>query len=221
MEFLHLDLDKIAAFARTSETDLIFATLFATPEMVMHGYRCGIFTMPLPYPDLAPAIFGWYFPKVRGIIPLPPPHNSVLGSPPRSLAKSRSRMHSTLDVHFPGVLRACMDAEREGRWIDSRIENIYLSLWKMGFGHSVEVWDSASRNELIGGLYGIQFGEFFAGESMFHARSDASKVALAELVDSAERLGIVMIDTQWPTAHLLRMGAISMPWQTYLEILDT
>ncbi len=218
-EFLRLDFDDVADLAQAKEDDLIFATLFATPAMLLHGYRRGIFTMPLPYPDLAPAIFGWYFPKVRGVIPIPPPPSSILANPGRSLRKSRSRMVCSIDFDFAGVLRACKDTQREGRWIDERIEELYLALWEMGVGHSVEVWGSPMQQNLIGGLYGIQFGDFFAGESMFHRRSDASKVALAKLVEAAPKLGISLIDTQWPTEHLLRMGAVAIPWQTYLEIL--
>ena len=220
-EFLELDAASIASICESAENDLLFVTVFVSATMLIHAYTIGIFTMPLPDFDQIPVVYGWYFPKVRGVIPIPPMEGSCFDDPPRSLKKSRQSMHLTTNQDYRRVVAECKDAPRNGKWIDDGIEKLYLELGDMEVGYSIEVWDAADHNELIGGLYGVRFGHFFAGESMFHKRSDASKVALWHLVEVAPDLGIRMIDTQWPTAHLRRMGTESIPWQTYLEIITS
>lgn len=93
----------------------------------------------------------------------------------------------------------------------------YHDFHKAGYAHSVEVW---REGRLVGGLYGVQVGAFFAGESMFHRETDASKVAFAHLVEKLRSLGVVMLDSQVLNQHTANLGAIEIPRSEYLERLD-
>tara|TARA_B100000902_G_scaffold33909_1_gene40713 strand:+ start:191 stop:580 length:390 start_codon:yes stop_codon:yes gene_type:complete len=101
-------------------------------------------------------------------------------------------------------------------WIDANIKNAYLELHRLGWAHSVETWQDG---ELVGGLYGVAIGSFFAGESMFHSVPNASKVALVALVDAMKVTGGALIDVQWNTPHLESMGAVEISRDDYLELL--
>jgi len=93
----------------------------------------------------------------------------------------------------------------------------YDALYGLGWAHSVEVWRD---DRLVGGVYGLLIDRLFAGESMFHLETDASKVALMALVEWLEELGVVLFDVQWTTPHLVSLGAIDVPRRTYLRLLD-
>ncbi len=146
--------------------------------------------MPLP----------WFCPDPRAVIDVAEIHRS------RSLRRTlrRSGWTATVDVAFDQVVRACGEARPEGTWIDARMAHAYGALHDLGWAHSVEVWE---RGRLVGGIYGVLVGGVFTGESMFHRRDDASKVAMVELCSRLEECGARWLDCQLPTEHLLRMGA--------------
>jgi leucyl/phenylalanyl-tRNA---protein transferase len=114
-------------------------------------------------------------------------------------------------------MHACATEHTDGNWIDRHFMKAYTELHEMGHAHSVEVWNQ--NNELVGGVYGVRINNFFAGESMFHRATDASKVALKFLVDLMVLDGMKLFDTQWLTDHLETLGAIEIPRDTYRELL--
>lgn len=157
---------------------------------------------------------GWFSPDPRAIFPLEPGGLRVS----RSLRRSCRRYRMTVDAAFVGVMRACADPTRPHGWINDEFVDAYTHLHRLGFAHSVETWSDGG--ELVGGLYGVALGGFFAGESMFSVAVDASKVALVELVERLRRGGGVLLDTQWLTPHLASLGAIEVPRSAYLAMLD-
>ena len=178
------------------------------------AYRSGIFPMPLQ----REGVVAWWSPDPRAVIPLDGLHVS------RSLQKSKAKFDVRVDTAFEAVVDGCADPRRSGSWINRDIRDAYVRLHELGWAHSVEAW-SRQNGELAGGLYGIAIGGLFAGESMFHRVTDASKVALAALVDflrddDAHGRGRVL-DVQWQTPHLETLGAIEMPRTDYLRLLDT
>jgi len=122
----------------------------------------------------------------------------------------------SVDTAFGTVVARCADPKRPLGWIDPKIQAAYRRLHDMGWAHSVEVWH---ETELVGGLYGVAIGGLFAGESMFYHKTDASKVALAHLVSMlGDRPGTVL-DVQWLTPHLERLGAVAIPRRHYVDAL--
>ena len=174
-----------------------------TPDILLRAYAAGIFPMAESRDD--PSIH-WIDPKRRGIIPLNRFHIS------RSLR--RRLLHSDYairtDSDFSGVVRGC--AGRDETWINDDIFSLYLALHRAGYAHSLEVWDA---DALIGGVYGVALGAAFFGESMFSRRRDASKVALAWLVDRLRAGGFTLFDTQFLTAHLASLGAVEISRAEY------
>ena len=180
------------------------------PGTVLAAYRRGIFPMPLDDRNLGCRNLGWWSPDPRAILPLDGLRVS------RSLRKSCRSYEVRVDTAMEQVLDGCSDPSREGRWITPEIRRAYWRLHELGWVHSVEAW-SRDDGELAGGLYGVAVGGLFAGESMFHRRRDASKVALVGLVellraDGRDRL----LDVQWCTDHLASLGAIEIPRLDYL-----
>lgn len=179
------------------------------PSTVLAAYRQGLFPMHLASGPLA-----WWSPDPRGVLPL----ESLRIS--RSLRSSCRRYACTLDANFAGVMAGCREGRTDGAWITDEFIATYTRLHELGWAHSVEVWDDS---DLVGGLYGIEVGGLFAGESMFHRARDASKVALVDLVTrlaaapgpSTERL----LDVQWRTDHLGSLGAREIPRRDYLDRL--
>lgn len=178
------------------------------PATLVDAYQRGIFPWPhvgMPLP--------WFSPDPRAIIPLDRLHVS------RSL---RARLRSsgwvtTVDTAFREVVEACaIRPPGTGTWITPELARSYLRLHHLGWAHSFEVWD---RDQLVGGMYGVQVGAAFTGESMFHRRADASKVALVDAVDRLAEAGGWMLDVQLPTPHLERMGAIEVPRAWFLDQL--
>jgi leucyl/phenylalanyl-tRNA--protein transferase len=138
----------------------------------------------------------------------------------RSLKRSLRRYEIRLDTAFEDVVRACAGPGRDGGWIDEGIVAAYTRLHELGWSHSVEAWDD---DGLAGGLYGVAIGGLFAGESMFHHRSDASKAALVGLVELLCDEGPRgrLLDVQWTTEHLRTLGAVDVTRARYLELLAT
>jgi leucyl/phenylalanyl-tRNA---protein transferase len=182
------------------------------PEAVLEGYHRGIFPMPTG-PSGSP--MAWWSPDPRGVIPLGGMRIT------RSLRLACRRFTLRIDTAFDEVLAACADPRRNGYWIDDQMQRVYLNLHRAGYAHSVEAWTDTPQPKLAGGLYGVAVGGLFAGESMFHRQTDASKVALVGLVaalatdDATGRL----LDVQWMTAHLASLGAIEVSRAEYLRRL--
>jgi leucyl/phenylalanyl-tRNA--protein transferase len=125
----------------------------------------------------------------------------------------------TVDTAFKAVIAGCAAPQpgRDDTWINARIRDLYIGLHEIGHGHSVEVWQD---DELVGGLYGVNLGRAFFGESMFHRVRDASKVALVHLVARLIAGGFVLLDAQYVTEHLRSFGAVEIPRRRYRTLLD-
>jgi leucyl/phenylalanyl-tRNA--protein transferase len=179
------------------------------PSTLVDAYRRGIF--PWPHPGVA---VPWFSPDPRAVLPLDGLRVS------RSLRQRLRRCgwSTTVDAAFETVVAAC--AHRgggEGTWIGRDMRQAYRRLWQLGWAHSVEVWDG---DALVGGLYGVAVGGCFTGESMFHRSTDASKVALADLVARWAEAGGAFVDVQLPTDHLASLGAVELPRTAYLAWLE-
>jgi leucyl/phenylalanyl-tRNA---protein transferase len=179
------------------------------PGTLLDGYRRGVFPMPLEG-LVAPA---WFSPDPRGVLAPDAVHVS------RSLRRSLRRFEVSMDRAFEAVIGGCAAPTRPSGWITPAMRAAYLRLHHLGWAHSVEVWDE--EGGLAGGLYGVEVGGLFAAESKFYRRTDASKVAVVAL---AERLrdagGPRLIDVQWTTPHLERLGARDVPRRDYLAALS-
>lgn len=181
-----------------------------SPERLVLAYAMGIFPW---YSEGQPIL--WHSPDPRAV--LLPADLHV----PRSLAKTLRRgvYQLRLDTAFDAVIGACADVERPvdtGTWITPEMQRAYSALHRLGFAHSAEAW---LDGRLVGGLYGVSLGSAFFGESMFTLAPDASKCAFVALVRQLERWGCELIDSQMPTAHLERFGAVLWPRARYLERL--
>ena len=174
--------------------------------LLLEAYRTGIFPMALESGEIA-----WFSPDPRGIIPLDAFH--VPHGLKRVLKKGIFKVK--IDTAFEEVIRAC--AERDETWISEQIIQSYLNLHDLGFAHSVESWQDG---ELAGGLYGVSIQGVFFGESMFHRKTEASKVALTALVDRLRSRGFGLLDTQYITPHLRTFGAVEVSRRQYLRLLN-
>jgi leucyl/phenylalanyl-tRNA--protein transferase len=181
------------------------------PGTLLLAYRSGLF--PMPADD---GVMAWWSPDPRGILPLDGLQVS------RSLRKATRRFEVRVDTAFDEVVEACADPSRVGRWITGEIAAAYGELHRLGWAHSVEAW-SRDDGTLAGGLYGVATGGLFAGESMFHRRTDASKVALVALVDllggAAAAIEGRLLDVQWRTDHLASLGVREVRRTDYLQLL--
>ncbi len=180
------------------------------PGTVLAAYRAGIF--PMPVDGIEPMV--WWSPDPRGVLPLDALHVS------KSLRRSCARYEIRVDTAFAQVLDECADARRPNGWISPRVRDAYLELQALGWAHSVEAW--SADGTLAGGLYGVAVGGLFAGESMFHRRTDASKAALVGLVSLMRADGRTarLLDVQWRTEHLGRLGAVEVSRRRYLKLLE-
>lgn len=191
---------------RSDSDDLVAIGADLEPGTLLAAYRAGLFPLPSPHPGEPPS---WYSPRRRGVLPLAQLRVS------RSLRRVTGRFEITVNRAFADVLAGCADPSRPDGWIDPAIAAAYQRLHQLGWAHSVETW---LHGELVGGLYGIQIGGLFAGESMFHRARDASKVALVGLVERLrdEHAEDRVLDVQWCTPHLARLGVIEIPRADYL-----
>ena len=160
----------------------------------------------------------WYSPDPRAILPLDGLH--VPKTLRRKLQKQPFELRS--DTEFEAVMRACAEsrADRDETWIDERLIEAYVGLHELGGAHSVEAW---LDGRLVGGLYGVSLGGAFFGESMFSrpelGGTDASKICLVRLVEALRSGGFALLDTQFWTPHLGRLGAVEIPRDDYLRAL--
>jgi leucyl/phenylalanyl-tRNA---protein transferase len=182
--------------------DVVGITRILTSADVEAAYRAGIF----PMADPERGVITWHRPKRRAILPLDSFHAS------RSLSAllRRRPFDVTWNRCFAAVMDAC--ADRPGTWISSEFKTIYGELYAQGKAHSVEVWVDG---ELAGGLYGVQLGGAFFAESMFHRRTNMSKVALAELVFRLRDRGFALLEVQYLTEHLAQFGVIEISDRKY------
>ena len=178
------------------------------PELLLRAYAAGLF----PMADSREATeLRWIDPPLRGVFSLDDFHIS------RSLARRlrSGRVQVTADRAFAAVMEGC--AARAETWINAQIMSLYGALHRAGHAHSIEVWE---EERLVGGVYGVTLGAAFFGESMFSRQTDASKVALAYLVDRLRAGGYILFDTQFLTPHLASLGAIEIPRAAYLRQLQ-
>jgi leucyl/phenylalanyl-tRNA--protein transferase len=180
------------------------------PGTLLAAYRAGLFPMGVGPHGTEP--MGWWSPDPRGVLPLDALRVS------RSLRRAVPRFELRVDSAFDDVVAACADPGREGRWITPAVAEAYGRLHRLGWAHSVECWRAG---RLVGGLYGVAVGGLFAGESMFHTETDASKVALVTLVGLLARDGDGrrLLDVQWRTGHLASLGVVEVPRTEYLTRL--
>jgi leucyl/phenylalanyl-tRNA--protein transferase len=190
-----------------------------SPSTLLAAYRTGIF--PWPHgeakDDGAPLVL-WFSPEPRAIFPLEQaPHWS------RSLRRTLRRhpYEVTIDADFGGVMRLCGETRAESTWIIPELVAGYQQLHELGWAHSVEVWEKNARGrELVGGIYGVSIGAMFAGESMFHLRTDTSKIAFATLAERLRAAGYALFDVQVQNPHLASLGCVEIPRREYLARLD-
>jgi leucyl/phenylalanyl-tRNA--protein transferase len=176
------------------------------PGTLLAAYRTGLFPMPLGRRNIA-----WFSPDPRAVVPLDGLRVS------RSLRRSMRRFDVRRDTSFGDVMVRCADPRRPGGWITPKFVKAYLRLHRTGWANSIECFDD--HDELVGGLYGVRIGRFFAGESMFHTATDASKVALVALVEWLRDTDATLLDVQWMTNHLRSLGAVEIPRAQYLDRL--
>lgn len=181
-------------------------------SLLVSAYSSGWFPMAVDDGEIR-----WYSPDPRGVIPLDSFH--VPSRLARLMRGGKFRVE--IDRRFEDVIRACAETERKGEdagtWISDEILVSYVELHRRGVAHSVETWQD---DRLVGGVYGVALGGAFFGESMFHHVTDASKVALAALVERLNTRGFRLLDVQWVTPHLERFGAIEIPRVDYLTQLE-
>ncbi|HEY7119234.1 MAG TPA: leucyl/phenylalanyl-tRNA--protein transferase [Tepidisphaeraceae bacterium] len=177
------------------------------PETLLSAYAQGAF----PMTDRDGRI-RWYTANPRGVFPLDSFHV------PQTLQQTiRQKIFEIrIDHDFEAVMRACMAQRREHTWIGEELIRAYVALHKLGYAYSVEAWRDG---ELAGGLYGVSLGAAFFGESMFHRQRDASKVALAALVERLNQRGYELLDAQTCTEHLRRFGCVEIDEKEYLKRL--
>ena len=181
-----------------------------TPDWILLAYQHGIF--PWCNPD-DPIL--WWSPDPRFVLF---PSELKVSKSMRPYFNQR-KFEVTFDTQFETVMRNCMHANRKGQrgtWISEAMIEGYLEVHKLGFAHSVEVWQ---EEELIGGLYGIALGKVFFGESMFAHVSNASKFGFISLVRFLQKNNFQLIDCQQETPHLESLGARSIPRNKFLKIL--
>ena len=196
--------------AAPASEDLVAVGGDLQPGTLLAAYRAGLFPMGVGPRGRPP--MGWWSPDPRGVLPLGGLRVS------RSLRRSVHRFEVRVDTAFDDVVAGCADPGRPGRWITGEVAQAYGRLHRLGWAHSVECW---REGRLAGGLYGLAVGGLFAGESMFHRETDASKVALVALVELLARDGDSrrLLDVQWRTEHLASLGVIEVPRVEYLRRL--
>lgn len=179
-----------------------------TPAQLLAGYAVGVFPMAAAAYD--PQLH-WYDPPRRGVLPIGRLHAS------RSLLRNlrRGGWSATLNDDFAATLAGC--AAREETWINGPLRRLYTQLHRAGHAHSLEVWHEGA---LAGGLFGVTLGGAFFGESMFSARTDASKLALLWLSSQLRRCGFTLLDTQFITPHLATLGGREIPRAEYQRRLE-
>jgi leucyl/phenylalanyl-tRNA--protein transferase len=188
------------------DDDIVAAGADLETDTLLYAYAHGMFPMFVNKRNLA-----WWSPVDRGVIPLDGLRIT------RSMQQSAKKFTCTVNQAFTDVMALCGSMRTDGNWINQHFIDAYTELHEEGHAHSVEVWNESG--DLVGGLYGVRINKFFAGESMFHIETDASKVALMHLVQLMTLDGMELLDTQWRTDHLESLGCIAIPREKYLQLL--
>ena len=201
--------------------DLLAVGADLSPRTLIAAYSRGLFPMDVSpsgaaWPTRGTAsdeLLGWWSPDPRGVLPLEGLRVS------RSLRASVRRFDVTIDTACDQVIDGCADRRRPQGWITPAFRAAYVRMHDLGYVHSVEVWRDGV---LVGGLYGVEIGGLFAGESMFHRERDASKVALVGLVEALRADGLPgrLLDVQWATPHLESLGVVAISRSEYLRRLS-
>ncbi|MCS6874943.1 MAG: leucyl/phenylalanyl-tRNA--protein transferase [Pyrinomonadaceae bacterium] len=186
--------------------------IFLNPRNLIKAYYKGIFPWMIDGYEFVP----WFCPPKRAILIFDELHV------PRSLRKAwkRSKFTYTIDKSFAEVMRACAVVKRkgqEGTWITKKLYESFVELHQMGYAHSVEVWDE--NGKLVGGLYGVDAGGVFSGESMFHYETNASKLAFLFLVERLKEKGASWLDIQVMSSHFRILGAREVKREKFLQML--
>jgi leucyl/phenylalanyl-tRNA--protein transferase len=192
-----------------AEADLVVAGADLDPATLVSAYSAGLFPMPMRA-GLRSTV-GWFSPRRRAVIPLDGLRVS------RSLRRSTRRFEVRANTCFGEVMQRCADPHRPHGWISQAFIDAYCELNQLGLAQSVECFEDGV---LVGGCYGVGFDRFFAGESMFHSATDASKVALVSLVEALGVCGARLLDAQWMTPHLASLGAVEVTHLQYLDLLS-
>lgn len=188
-----------------TDDDLVGIGGELTVANLLNAYSSGYFPMPVE------GTIGWFSPVLRSVME---PGEATIS---KSTAKSAKKFTTTMDQCFSDVVEACGDPKRPHGWITPEILTAYTALHEQGHAHSFEVWQD---NNLVGGLYGVQIGSLFAAESKFHRETDASKVAVADLVNHLDAtIGNYLIDSQWLTPHLASLGFKEVTRSEYSKML--
>ncbi|MGB9702860.1 MAG: leucyl/phenylalanyl-tRNA--protein transferase [Candidatus Kapaibacteriota bacterium] len=181
-------------------------TFFLEPEILIAAYKNGIF----PMAESKDGSIYWYFPERRAIFDI---YNTKIAKSTRQLIKKKIYTYS-VDVNFEDVIKYC--GARDETWINSQIIEIYTTLFKLGYAHSVEVYRNDS---LVGGLYGVAIGGAFFGESMFNLEPNTAKLAFAYLLEILKYNKFELLDSQFINKFTEQLGAIEIDSQDYLKRL--
>jgi len=195
-EKYHAFFSAMLDVALERDAEVLWASRTVPVNALAAAYPLGVFPWPGDEHDWIP----WVCPLERGVLPLA---KFRLGKSTRRHLKDAG-FRVTLDHAFPEVIRACATFPGRDTWIHPAMMEAYTEAHRRGFAHSVEVW---LDTELVGGLYGIDSGHFFSGESMFHRRDHAGKAAIAFLVDHLRARGDTVLDIQQLTPHMAALGA--------------
>jgi len=179
------------------------------PATLIAAYRQGVFPMALQAAD---PLVGWWSPDPRGIVPL----DNLRVT--RSMRRSAKRYAVRINTCFVDIIRACGNPARANAWITEEFVEAFVRLHQLGWAHSVEVFNQ--QGGLAGGLYGVRINGLFAGESMFHRRTDASKIAFATLIEALRAGGFQLLDVQVMNPHLHSLGCVEVTRREYLDRLD-
>jgi len=191
-----------------AEGEVVAVSRSMSAGLVLQAYRKGIFPWPV-----RESLIPWVSPDPRCHFPL-----EKAGRWPRSVRRDlRLGFRTSRDQAFEEVMNACGETRSEGTWITRELRRTYLELHELGWAHSVEVWNDTGK--LVGGLYGVAVGGLFAGESMFHRETGASKVAFAGTADHLRARGFILFDVQVRTGHLASLGCVEIPRPEYLRRL--
>lgn len=184
--------------------DIVAVGLDLKPKTLIHAYQNGVFPWPSPGLPLL-----WYCPLKRGILEFKDLHVA------RRLHQALKKANWTYSVNqaFGQVIELCAERGEEGTWISDEMKEAYQELHRLGHAHSVEVWEDGS---LVGGLYGVDTANVFAGESMFHRASNASKAALLFTIDRLQSVGRSWMDIQVLTPHMQALGAKEITRKKFL-----
>ncbi len=199
------------------DEDIVAVGSDFTPGTLLSAYRRGIF----PWPH--GRVVAWFSPDPRAVFPIEDePHfsRSLRRTLRRGVLADGAPFTVTIDRAFDEVMRLCGETRPEGTWITPPLMRGYARLHRLGWAHSVEVWahdGGAPAPTLAGGIYGVAVGKLFAGESMFHLRTDASKIAFASLVRALRAAGAEVFDVQVENPHLTSLGCVEIPRDAFLD----